>query len=135
MLGSPNNPVILPCTLRDIFIKINKITKENQNINYKVYCSYIEIYNENIHDLLTDSNFFKLVDDKKYGIIVAGAKKLIVENFEIGIGLKNFGEENRKYKETLFSEYSSKWHSIFQIFIESFEIREKIILVKVNIVV
>ena len=125
MLGSPNNPVILSCTLRDIFIKINKITKENPIINYKVYCSYIEIYNENIHDLLTDSNFFKLVDDKKYGIIVAGAKKVIVENFEIGIGLKDFGEENRKYKETLFNEYSSKSHSIFQIFIENFEIREE----------
>ena len=125
MLGSPNNPGILPCTLRDIFIKINKITKENPNINYKVYCSYIEIYNENIHDLLTDSNFLKLVDDKKYGVIVAGAKKVRIENFETGIGIKDFGEENRKYRETLFNEYSSKSHSIFQIFIESFEIREE----------
>ena len=125
MLGSPNNPGILPCTLRDIFIKINKITKENPNISYKVYCSYIEIYNENIHDLLTDSNFLKLVDDKKYGIIVAGAKKVKIENFETGIGIKDFGEENRKYRETLFNEYSSRSHSIFQIFIESFEIKEE----------
>ena len=124
MLGSPNNPGILPCTLRDIFLKINKITKENKNINYKVYCSYIEIYNENIHDLLTDSNFLKLIDDKKYGIIVAGAKKVRIDNFETGIGIKDFGEENRKYRETLFNEYSSRSHSIFQIFIESFELTE-----------
>ncbi len=125
MLGSPNNPGILPCTLRDIFLKINKIGKENPNINYKVYCSYIEIYNENIHDLLTDSNFLKLIDDKKYGIVVAGAKKVRVENFETGIGIKDFGEENRKYRETLFNEYSSRSHSIFQIFIESFESKEE----------
>ena len=125
MLGSPNNPDILPCTLRDIFIKINKISKENPNINYKVYCSYIEIYNENIHDLLTDSNFLKLIDDKKYGIIVAGAKRVKIENFETGIGIKDFGEENRKYRETLFNEYSSRSHSIFQIFIESFESKEE----------
>ena len=125
MLGSPNNPGILPCTLRDIFLKINKIGKENPNINYKVYCSYIEIYNENIHDLLTDSNFLKLIDDKKYGIVVAGAKKVRVENFETGIGIKDFGEENRKYHETLFNEYSSRSHSIFQIFIESFESKEE----------
>ena len=124
MLGSPNNPGILPCALRDIFLKINKITKENKNINYKVYCSYIEIYNENIHDLLTDSNFLKLVDDKKYGIIVAGAKKVKIDNFETGIGIKDFGEENRKYRETLFNEYSSRSHSIFQIFIESFELKD-----------
>ena len=125
MLGSPNNPGILPCTLRDIFLKINKIGKENANITYKVYCSYIEIYNENIHDLLTDSNFLKLIEDKKYGIIVAGAKKVRIENFETGIGIKDFGEENRKYRETLFNEYSSRSHSIFQIFIESFESKDE----------
>ena len=125
MLGSPNNPGILPCVLRDIFLKIKKIKQTNDNIEFKVYCSYIEIYNENIHDLLTDSNFLKLIDDKKYGVIVAGAKKVIIDNFETGIEIKNFGEENRKYRETLFNEYSSRSHCIFQIFIESFEIKEE----------
>ena len=125
MLGSPNNPGILPCVLRDIFLKIKKKKNENENIEFKVYCSYIEIYNENIHDLLTDSNYLKLIDDKKYGIIVAGAKKVIVDNFETGIEIKNFGEENRKYRETLFNEYSSRSHCIFQIFIESYEIKEQ----------
>jgi len=125
MLGSPNNPGILPCVLRDIFLKIKKIKQNNDNIEFKVYCSYIEIYNENIHDLLTDSNFLKLIDDKKYGVIVAGAKKVIIDNFETGIEIKNFGEENRKYRETLFNEYSSRSHCIFQIFIESFEIKEE----------
>ena len=125
MLGSPNNPGILPCVLRDIFLKIKKIKKEKENIEFKVYCSYIEIYNENIHDLLTDSNFLKLVDDKKYGVLVAGAKKVIMDSFETGIDIKNFGEENRKYRETLFNEYSSRSHCIFQIFIENFEIKEQ----------
>ena len=125
MLGSPNNPGILPCVLRDIFLKIKKKKNENENIEFKVYCSYIEIYNENIHDLLTDSNYLKLIDDKKYGVIVAGAKKVIVDNFETGIEIKNFGEENRKYRETLFNEYSSRSHCIFQIFIESYEIKEQ----------
>ena len=125
MLGSPNNPGILPCVLRDIFLKIKKIKKENDNIEFKVYCSYIEIYNENIHDLLTDSNFLKLIDDKKYGVIVAGAKKVIIDNFETGIEIKNFGEENRKYRETLFNEYSSRSHCIFQIFIENFEMKDE----------
>ena len=125
MLGSPNNPGILPCVLRDIFLKIKKKKNEKENIEFKVYCSYIEIYNENIHDLLTDSNYLKLIDDKKYGIIVAGAKKVIVDNFETGIEIKNFGEENRKYRETLFNEYSSRSHCIFQIFIESYEIKEQ----------
>ena len=65
MLGSPNNPGILPCVLRDIFIKIKKLKKENENIEFKVYCSYIEIYNENIHDLLTDSEEKRTEESQK----------------------------------------------------------------------
>ena len=125
MLGSPSNPGVLPCVLRDIFLKMKKIKKDNNKIEFKVYCSYIEIYNENIHDLLTDSNYLKLIDDKKYGVVVAGAKKVKIDDFETGIAIKNFGEENRKYRETLFNEYSSRSHCIFQIFIESFEIKDE----------
>ena len=97
MLGNPKNPGILPCVLKDIFDNLNKLTKENINMNYKVYCSYIEIYNENIHDLLTDASSLKLIDDNKYGIIVSESKKEEIKNFEEGIQMKNIGEENRKY--------------------------------------
>ena len=116
MLGSPENPGILPCVLRDIF---NSIKKDKTLINTKVLCSYIEIYNENIHDLLTNSTNLKLVEDSKFGVICSGMKKVLIQNFEDGINLKDYGEENRKYKETLINEYSSRSHSIFQITIES----------------
>ena len=123
MLGSPNSPGILPCSLRDVFRFIEN--NDNENISYNVYCSYIEIYNENIHDLLTDANYLKLIDDNKYGVVVAGAKRVKINNFNDGIGIKDFGEENRKYRETLINEYSSRSHSIFQIFIESNEIKKE----------
>lgn len=116
MLGTPNSPGILPCALRDIF---NMINKEKDPGAFSVHCSYIEIYNENLHDLLTDNNNLKLVDDPKYGVIVSGAKRIKIKNFEDGITLKDFGEENRKYRETLINEYSSRSHTIFQIFVES----------------
>ncbi len=48
-------------------------------------------------------------------MIVNGAKKIKIKNFEDGITLKDFGEENRKYRETLINEYSSRSHTIFQI--------------------
>ena len=116
MLGTPNSPGILPCALRDIF---NLISKEKNAETFSVLCSYVEIYNENIHDLLTDANNLKLVDDNKYGVIVSGAKRIKIKNFEDGITLKDFGEENRKYRETLINEYSSRSHTIFQVFVES----------------
>ena len=62
MLGNPEKPGILPCALRDIF---NQIEKDTEYLYY-VYCSYIEIYNENINDLLNShSPNLKLVDDSK----------------------------------------------------------------------
>lgn len=114
MLGNPQKPGILPCVLKDLFDLIQKET-----CNISVYCSYIEIYNENIHDLLSNTNSLKLIDDPKYGVIVSGAKLVHIKNFEGGIELKDKGEENRKYRDTLINEYSSRSHTIFQIFLES----------------
>ena len=116
MLDNPKNPGILPCVLKDTFNNLNKLTKENLNINYKVYCSYIEIYNENIHNLLTDASSLKLIDKNKYGIIINESKKEGIKNFEEGIQMKNIGEENRKYRDTMINEYSSHSHIIHHHF-------------------
>jgi hypothetical protein len=112
MLGTPENPGVLPCSVRDVF---NYLKKDESIIDYKVYCSYIEIYNESVHDLLTNASNLKLVEDARLGVTVLGAKKVRIKNFDDGINLKDFGEENRKYRETMINEYSSRSHSIFQI--------------------
>ena len=125
MLGSPNSPGILPCSLNDIFIFVNKVRENNSNIIMNIYSSYIEIYNEKINDLLNNSNNLKLIDDKKYGTIVSGAKRVKIKNFEEGIAIKDYGEENRKYRETLINEYSSRSHCIFQIYLEQFHLDEE----------
>ena len=125
MLGSPKSPGVLPCTLNDIFIFINKIKENIKNIIINIYCSYIEIYNEKINDLLENSNNLKLIDDKKYGTIVSGAKRVKIKNFDEGIAIKDYGEENRKYRETLINEYSSRSHCIFQIYLEQFQLDQE----------
>ena len=124
MLGTPNSPGILPCSLNDLFISINKKKYINNNILFNIYCSYLEIYNEKISDLLNNSSNLKLVEDKKYGIIVSGAKRVKIQNFEEGIAIKDYGEENRKYRDTLINEYSSRSHCIFQIYLEQFHLDE-----------
>ena len=126
MLGSPNSPGILPCSLNDIFIFVNRLSNNNsKNKIINIYCSYIEIYNEKINDLLNNSNNLKLVDDKRYGTIVCGAKRVKIKNFDQGIAIKDYGEENRKYRETLINEYSSRSHCIFQIYLEQFDLDEE----------
>lgn len=49
MLGTADLPGVLPCAIRDLF---NKIEEDTPNTDYKVWISYMEIYNETIHDLL-----------------------------------------------------------------------------------
>lgn len=65
MLGNQSSPGIIPCSLRDIFRQI----KKQIDAEYMLYCSYIEIYNENIFDLLNNnSNSLKLFEDSKVNL-------------------------------------------------------------------
>lgn len=62
MLGTPNSPGIIPCSLRDIF----RLTGKVPDAEFIINCSYIEIYNENIFDLLNNtSNSLKIFEDSK----------------------------------------------------------------------
>ena len=54
MLGIPNDPVqrgIIPNCFAKIF---GFIDEKNTDMKFLVRCSYLEIYNEEIHDLLVD---------------------------------------------------------------------------------
>lgn len=48
MVGTPDNPGIMSKTMNQLFTLIGK----NSNNKYIVRVSYLEIYNENIKDLL-----------------------------------------------------------------------------------
>jgi len=52
---------------------------------------------------------------------VKGLKRQVVSCFEDAIFLMSFGEEHRKYRETNANEHSSRSHTIYQVFIESFQ--------------
>ena len=120
MLGTVNYPGILPCALKNLFDLLEIEKKENNsNFNYNIYCSYIEIYNEIIHDLIGDATGCKIVEDNNYGLIVSEAQKICINSFEEGVQLKDVGEEKRQYKNTIINEYSSRSHTIFQLFLET----------------
>ena len=116
MLGTPKSPGILPCTLRDVFNEIHKDTQKQ----YRIWISYLEIYNEIINDLLVPgSTNLKMKDDPEFGVKVVGLKSQQVWTFDQALILMNFGEEHRVYKETSIHEHSSRSHTIFRINIES----------------
>jgi hypothetical protein len=116
MLGTPDLPGVLPCSVRDVF---TAITTDTQN-EYNVWASYLEIYNEQINDLLAPgSTNLKIKEDPKHGVRIQGLKQQQVWTFDQVIILMNFGEEHRCYRETSIHEHSSRSHTIFKLFLES----------------
>ena len=116
MLGTPESPGVLPCSIRDIFQNISK----DFDHEYSVWVSYLEIYNEQINDLLVPgATNLKIKEDPKQGVTVQGLKQQQVWSFDQVIILMNYGEEHRSYRETSIHEHSSRSHTIFKIFLES----------------
>ena len=118
MLGNVDYPGILPCSLKNLF-DLLEMKKKEINFNYNLYCSYVEIYNEIIHDLIGDSTGCKIIEDNNYGLIVSDAQRVCINSFEEGVQLKDIGEEKRQYKNTIINEYSSRSHTVFQLFLET----------------
>ena len=118
MLGNINYPGILPCALKNLFDLLEH-EKKTKNLNYNLYCSYIEIYNEVIHDLIGNATGCKITEDINYGLVIPEAQKVCINSFEEGIQLKDIGEEKRQYKDTIINEYSSRSHTIFQLYLET----------------
>ena len=116
MLGSPEYPGILPCSIREIF---QAIAKDPEN-DFNVWVSYIEIYNEQVNDLLAPGKVnLKIKEDPKQGVTIQDVKQQQVWTFDQVILLMNYGEEHRTYRETSIHEHSSRSHTLFQVFIES----------------
>lgn len=116
MLGTPEEPGVLPCTVRDVF---QNITRDLDH-DYSVWVSYLEIYNEQINDLLVPgSTGLKIKEDPRLGISISGLKQQQVWSFDQVLILLNYGEEHRAYRETSIHEHSSRSHTLFKLFVES----------------
>lgn len=88
-----------------------------------VRCSYLEIYNEDIRDLLGKEVDKKLdlKEDPNRGVFVKDLTTFIVKSIPEIEKLMNKGSGNRKVGETAMNKDSSRSHSIFTIYIETSE--------------
>ncbi|KAI9348316.1 P-loop containing nucleoside triphosphate hydrolase protein [Zopfochytrium polystomum] len=128
MQGSPSEPGIITMAMQDIFEKISQSAK-----CYVVKASYLEIYNENIKDLLLPGNEnLKIHEHFSRGVHVGGLTELTVKSCAEVIALMNKGEINRHVGETNMNERSSRSHTILRIYIESRDVSEDVRSVKVS---
>eukprot|EP00958_Prasinococcus_capsulatus_P014477 scaffold1523_cov426-Prasinococcus_capsulatus_cf.AAC.1 len=118
MRGTVEEPGIIPRAVEDSF----RIIHENQGREFLIRVSYLEIYNEDINDLLVPENRkLHIHETAERGIYVAGVAEKIVTTPQQVLQLMVQGDENRHVGETNMNARSSRSHSIFRMVIESRE--------------
>ncbi|RKO96594.1 hypothetical protein CXG81DRAFT_14230, partial [Caulochytrium protostelioides] len=107
---------IIPRTLTHLFQRL-----ESETAEYSVRVSYIELYNEELKDLLSadDPDFRKLriFEDfsRKGSVLIQGLEESIVKNVDDVIQIMHRGSSKRQMASTKMNESSSRSHCIFSI--------------------
>lgn len=116
MLGNEENPGIMPLTLQELFSKIEVYSNERE---YKIKLWYLEIYNENIRDLLSSTDeYLDLREDPQKGISVSNISEINVTSSGDIMHLLKKGNKNRTQEATNANETSSRSHAILQVQVE-----------------
>ncbi|KAJ3404808.1 Kinesin-like protein kif19 [Chytriomyces hyalinus] len=133
MQGTPENPGIMPQTLDHLFQQIKKASRiqtSHGNANpqqnatsatsqsYKVTLSYLEIYNENIRDLLSGRpDYLELWEDRLRGNVVSGIERVEAKTAADVLDWLEKGNLNRTQEATGANEASSRSHAVLQVFV------------------
>ncbi|CAD8123873.1 unnamed protein product [Paramecium sonneborni] len=105
-----NNDGLLPQCLQYIFA----CSIEDPNTIIKA--SYLEIYNEQIFDLLSSSSVsLQIREDPKKGIYVENLIAAVISNYDEAISLLKKGNSNRHIAATKMNNESSRSHAVFLI--------------------
>ncbi|XP_012072668.1 kinesin-like protein KIN-7O isoform X1 [Jatropha curcas] len=116
MRGSATEPGVIPLAVHDLF----DIIKQDAGREFLLRMSYMEIYNEDINDLLVpEHRKLQIHESLERGIYVAGLQEAVVAFPQQVLDLMQFGESHRHIGETNMNVYSSRSHTIFRMIIES----------------
>ncbi|EHK96952.1 putative Kinesin-related protein 11 [Glarea lozoyensis 74030] len=129
MQGTATSPGVIPLAITDIFSYI----RETPSREFLLRVSYLEIYNEKIHDLLSapaaggigpnagQQEEIKLREDAKRGVYASPLKEEIVQSPTQLLRVIARGDQARRTSSTQFNARSSRSHAVVQIVVESRE--------------
>ncbi|KAJ3160014.1 Kinesin-like protein kif3a [Geranomyces michiganensis] len=110
---------IIPNAFEHIFTEISMAEKTTQ---FLVRASYLEIYNEDIIDLLNPkAGKLEVKERADTGIYVKDLRTFVIKDVEEMDRLMSFGNKNRSVAATQMNATSSRSHSIFSITVEASE--------------
>ncbi|XP_057992919.1 kinesin-like protein KIN-12D isoform X2 [Hevea brasiliensis] len=101
-------------------IQAEEESRSDERLKYSCKCSFLEIYNEQITDLLDPSStYLHLREDVKQGVYVENLSEFEVRTVSDILKLLTQGSVNRKVAATNMNKESSRSHSVFTCAIES----------------
>ncbi|PWA99413.1 P-loop containing nucleoside triphosphate hydrolases superfamily protein [Artemisia annua] len=113
MVGTESDPGLMVLSLNTVF---DFIKNDKSSDEFEVTCSYLEVYNEVIYDLLEKSSgHLELREDPEQGIIVAGLRCIKVNSADKIVELLKVGNSRRKTDSTDANETSSRSHAVLEI--------------------
>ncbi|CAE7232190.1 unnamed protein product [Rhizoctonia solani] len=137
LTGNPSADAgIVPRTLHKLFLHL-----ENSTSDYSVKVSFVELYNEELRDLLASefrepsanaqpmgiasgsgTTGLKIFDDAaKKGTFIQGLEEAHVQDAQHAIEILRKGSERRQIAATKFNDHSSRSHSIFTLTVHTKE--------------
>ncbi|XP_030590421.1 kinesin-like protein KIF3B isoform X5 [Archocentrus centrarchus] len=111
---------VIPNSFEHIFTHISR----SQNQQYLVRASYLEIYQEEIRDLLSQDQLCRLElrERPDTGVYVKDLSSFVTKSVKEIEHVMNVGNKNRSVGATNMNEHSSRSHAIFVITVECSEL-------------
>ncbi|KAI0193970.1 kinesin motor domain-containing protein [Xylaria flabelliformis] len=124
MMGTHEQPGLIPRTCEDLFQRIEAAQSETPNISYHVRVSYFEVYNEHVRDLLVPvmpnqaPYYLKIRESPVEGPYVKDLTEVPVRNFREILRYMKAGDASRTVASTKMNDTSSRSHAVFTIMLK-----------------
>lgn len=112
---------VIPRSFEYLFKLVNKQKEiHGDKVVFLCKCSFLEIYNEQIFDLLdTSSSSLQLRENIHRGVYVEGVHEQVIQNANEAYEVLNCGWVNRTVASTTMNHESSRSHAVFTVSLES----------------
>lgn len=112
-MGDENNRGIIRLVAENIF---DIVEQYDEREIYMVRCSFLEIYNEKINDLLSpEKTNLEVYETQDGAVMIKGATENIVRKATNMVELIEQGNATKRMGETAANDRSSRSHTIFRI--------------------
>lgn len=120
------HPGLIPRFMFDLFRNLEQNKTESDSgatgqvlLEYRVTASFLEVYGEDVHDLLDrDRKTLPLREDAKGGVVVQGLTRRSVSDADEALKVLHDGTMNRTTAATLMNLTSSRSHAVFTIHLQ-----------------